>query len=231
MAQQILPQLIKNGKVERGWLGISMGEVNADLAEKLNLDMPRGALVKAVGMDSPAQKAGIQRGDVIISFAGQEIRDIHHLRNIVGATEVGKSVEVIVLRKGGEEKRLTVKLGKRTAEGMVALNERRQEQKAFAGLSVQDLTPAIAERYGYSAGETGVIVTQVAIGSDAEKKGIKPGFLIQEMEWMAIDNLETYTRVTKQLEAENKKRILLYVRLPNGRGGDYVTIAVSPLDR
>ena len=231
MAQQILPQLIENGKVERGWLGITMDEVSVDFAEKLKLDKPRGIIVKVVGMDSPAQKAGIQRGDVIISFDGQEIRDMHHLRHIVGATEIGKSVEVIVLRKGGEEKRLTVKLGKRTAETMAALNERRQEQATFAGLGVQDLTPAIAERYGYSASETGVIVTQVARGSDAEKKGIKPGCLIQEMEWITIDNFETYTRVTKQLEAEDKKRILLYVRLPNGRGGDYVTISVSQSDR
>ena len=231
MAQQILPQLIEDGKVERGWLGITMGEVSTDFAEKLNLDRQRGVIVKVVGMDSPAHKAGIQRGDVIISFDGQEVRDMHHLRNIVGATEIGKSVEVIVLRKGGEEKQLTVKLGKRTAETVMALSERRQEQTAFAGLSVQDLTPAIAERYGYSSGETGVVVTQVAIGSDAEKKGIKPGFLIQEMEWMAIDNLESYTRVAEQLEADNKKRILLYVRLPNGRGGDYVTIAVSQSDR
>ena len=231
LAQQILPQLIENGKVERGWLGISMTAVDADLTEKLNLDMSRGALVVAIGEKSPAEKAGIQRGDVIITFNGQEIRDTHHLRNIVGATEIGKSVEVVVLRKGGEEKRLTVKLGKRTAKTVMALDEKRMEQEAFAGLRVQDLTPAIAERYGYSTGETGVIVTQVASGSDAEKKEIKPGFLIQEMEWIAIDNLETYTSVTEKLKAENKKRVLLYVRLPNGRGGDYITIDVSPSDR
>ena len=230
LTQQILPQLIEDGKVERGWLGISMTEVSPDLAEKLNLDMPRGALVKAVGEKSPAQKAGIQRGDVVISFAGQEISDMHDLLHIVAATEVGKSVEVIVLRRGGEEKQLTVKLGKRTAEGLAELNEERQVQEAFAGLGVQDLTPAIAERYGYSSDETGVVVTQVMSGSDAEKKGIKPGYLIQEMEWTAIDNLETYTNVTERLNAENKKRVLLYVRLPDGRGGDYITVAVSPSD-
>ena len=83
-----------------------MSEVTTDLAEKLNLDMPRGALVKAVGEKSPAQKAGIQRGDVVISFAGQEISDLYDLLHIVAATEIGKSVEVVVLRKGGEEKTL-----------------------------------------------------------------------------------------------------------------------------
>ena len=237
MAQQILPQLIEDGKVVRGWLGITMNSVNADLAEKLNLDMPRGALVEVVGMESPAQKAGIERGDVIVSFNGQQVQDIHHLRHIVGATTVGKSVEVKVLRKG-KEKLLTVKLGKRTAETVATLRERRQEieeiqqkQEAFAGLSVQGLTPAIADRYGYSSDETGVVVTQVEKGSDAEKKDIKPGYLIQEMEWMPIDNLETYNRVAEQLRTENKKRVLLYVRLPNGGGGDYITVAVAKSDR
>ena len=130
-----------------------------------------------------------------------------------------------------KKKRLTVKLGKRTAENLATLNEERLVQEAFAGLSVQDLTPAIAERYGYSSDETGVVVTQVARGTDAEKKGIKPGYLIQEMEWTTIDNLETYTNLIEKLKAENKKRVLLYVRLPNARGGDYVTVAVSPSDR
>ncbi len=237
MAQQILPQLIEDGKVVRGWLGITMKLVNADLAEKLNLDKPRGALVEVVGKESPAEKAGIERGDVIVSFAGQQVQDIHHLRHIVGATKVGKSVDVKVLRKG-KEKLLTVKLGKRTAETMATLRERlpeieevQQVQEGFAGLSVEGLTPAIAERYGYSADETGVVVTQVEKGSDAEKKGIKPGYLIQEMEWMPIDSLEAYNRVAEQLKTGNKKRVLLYVRLPNGRGGDYVTIAVAKSDR
>lgn len=237
MAQQILPQLIEDGKVVRGWLGITMDSVDADLAEKLNLNKPRGALVEVVGIESPAQKAGIERGDVIVSFDGQHVQDIHHLRHLVGATKVGKSVEVKVLRRG-KEKLLTVKLGKRTAKTVSSLRERRQEQveipreqEAFAGLRVQDLTPAIAERYGYSLDDTGVVVAQVESGSDADKKGIKPGYLIQEMEWRPIDNLETYDRVAEQLKTENKKRVLFYVRLPNGRGGDYITVAIAKLDR
>ena len=120
-ARDNMVQLIERGEVERGWLGISMHPVDRDLAEKLNLEIPRGVLVEMVGMSSPAQKAGIQRGDVIVSFDGQEIRDWNHLRHVVGATKVGKSVDVVVLRKGGEEKQLTVKLGKRTEEAIAKL--------------------------------------------------------------------------------------------------------------
>lgn len=233
LARQILPQLIENGKVERGWLGISMDPVSPELAEKLNLDPPRGVLVEVVGPKSPAQKAGIQVGDVILTFDGQLIQDLYHLRHIVGATKVGKSVEVTVIRKGGEAKQLTVKLGKRTQETLASLSpevelpiirQADEEEGTLAGLQVQELTPEMAERYGYASGEKGVIVTQVESGSNAEKKGIKPGYLIQEMEWTPIDDLESYARIAKQLKVQNKRRVLLYVRLPDNLGGDYVTL-------
>ncbi len=236
-ARNNMIQLIEHGEVERGWLGIRMRAVDRDLAEKLNLAIPRGVLVETVGMKSPAQKAGIQRGDVIVSFDGQEIRDWSHLRHVVGATKVGKSVDVVVLRKGGKEKQLTVKLGKRTQEVSAALNESEEkespsvETESFAGIRVQNLTPAIAERYGYPSGEKGVIVTQVERGSDAAKKGIVIGSLIQEMEWISIDDLESYSRLAEQLTNENKKQVLLYVKSPNGQRGGYVTIKVSTSDR
>lgn len=248
MAQQVLPQLIKHGKVERGWLGISMRNVDQDLAEKLNFDTPRGAFVRGVSKGSPADKAGIQRSDVIVEFNGETIRDINDLMYVVAATEVGKSVEVIVLRDGTEEKRLTVKLGKRTEEVIAKLNaqlqeaenmrpelrgarlNRDEEKEAFAGLQVQNLTPAIAERYGYASDEKGVVVTQVESGSNAEKKGIVSGSLIQEMEWTEIDDLASYSRLVEQLTNENKKQVLLYVKSPNGQGSAYVTIKVSTSD-
>ena len=248
MAQQVLPQLIKHGKVERGWLGIGMKPVDSDLAKKLNFDAPRGAYVSGVSKNSPAEKAEIQRSDVIVEFDGETIRDIDHLMHVVAATEVGKSVEVIVLREDNQEKRLTVKLGKRTEESIAKLNaqlaetedirsevkglrQKLNELKTFAGLHVQNLNPAIVERYGYSSDEKGVIVTQVERGSDAEKKGIVPGSLIQEMEWMSIDNLETYSRLAERLTNEQKKQVLLYVKSPNGQGGAYVTLKASTSDR
>ena len=243
IAQQVLPQLIKHGKVERGWLGISMRNVDPDLAEKLNFDTPRGVSVQGVSKDSPADTAGIRRLDVIVEFNGETIRDSNHLMHVVAATEVGKSVEVTVLRGDNEEKRLTVKLGKRTEEVIAKLNtqlyeidnmrselkelqQKPDKNEAFAGLQVQKLTPAIAERYGYSSEEKGVVVTQVESGSNAEKKGIVPGSLIQEMEWTSIDDFESYSRLVEQLTNEKKKQVLLYVKSPNGQGGAYVTIKV-----
>ena len=249
MAQQVLPQLIKHGKVERGWLGISMRNVNPELAEQLNFDTPRGAFVRGVSKGSPADKAGIQRSDVIVEFNGETIQNINDLMHVVAATEVGKSVEVIVIRGDNEEKRLTVKLGKRTEAAIAKLNAQLyesdptrielgrarfnsdEEKESFAGLHVEKLTPAIAERYGYASDEKGVVVTQVESGSAAEEKGIVPGSLIQEMEWTTIDDLESYFRLVEQLTNEDKKQVLLYVKSPNGQGGAYVTIKVSTSDR
>lgn len=233
IAQQVLPQLIEKGKVERAWLGISMRSVNSDLAEKLNFETPRGAHVRAVGKDSPAERAGVQRGDVILEFDGETIRDSSHLMHLVGASEVGESVGMVVLRRGSEEKRLTVTLEKRTEEVLAKLSGEpdEEQQEAFAGLTVENLTSAIAERYGYAANETGVVVTDVAKGSDAEKKRIRPGYLIQEMEWRPIANLEAYSQLVEKLKAENKEKILLFVKSPDGRDGGYVTLEVSTSDR
>ena len=229
MAQQVLPQLIKNGKVERAWLGISMENVNQELTEKLNFDAPRGAHVTAVGKKSPAEKGGIQPEDVIVEFNGEAVRDTSHLMLLVGAAEIGKPVDLTVLRKGNREKRLTVKLEKRTEEVIARLNA--EQQEFFAGFQVQNLTSAIAEEYGYASDEKGVIVTGVERDSDAARQGIKLGSLIQEMEWTPIDDLETYSRLANQLKDAKKEQVLFYVKSPYGQGGGYVTVKVPTSDR
>ncbi len=238
IVQQNLTQLIENGKVIRGWLGIRMQEVNHDLAEKLQLDKPRGALVSSVMPESPAHDAGIQRGDVVIAFDGVEIRDITHLMHTVALTEVGKSVDVIVLRRGGKgkEERLTVKLGERTEEVLARFNEEQESgtvvpEKVFAGLHVRELTRALAERHGHSPDETGVIVTRVSERSHAARKGIRSGDLIQEMEYIRIRNLEDYSDVVNQLREKNEKRVLLYVKSPNRRRARYISLNINSDDR
>ena len=233
MARSIMPQLIENGKVVRGWLGISMSPVDFDLAEKLNMESPHGAQVTQVGKGSPAEKGGIRRGDVIIEFNGVKIRNFGHLKHVVGAAGVGKSVYVTVLR-AGKEKRLTIKLGKRTEAVLETLEDSQEvvpdmgePQTDFAGLRVQALTPAFIERYGYAPDETGVIVTHVEKESNAQKKGITPGTLIQEMEYTPIDNLEAYSALARRLAESEEKRILLYVKFPNGEGAGYVTLNLA----
>lgn len=234
VAQSLMPDLIEHGKIVRGWLGITMGPVGHDLADKLQFESPRGVVVHTVSKDSPAKKAGIRSRDVIVEFDGETVRDMRHLQHTVAATKVGKPVKLKVLRGGKQEKLLTVKLVERNAEVVAKLNQEAELgeiEEVFAGISVGDLTPTIARRYGYASSEIGVVVTDVESNSDAQRKGIRPGFLIQEIEWEPINNLETYSRIVNQLVKDNREQVLLYVKLSNGRGGEYVTINVHTSER
>ena len=224
LAKQIMTQLIEKGEVERGWLGVSLQPINYDLAEKLKLGEPRGALIAEAINGMPAEKAGIRRGDVIIEFDKIAIRDSNHLMHVVAAAGVGKTVEVKVIRDG-KEKVLRVKLGKRTQEvaersgGRLIPDE--DDTEAFAGIRVQGLTDELAARYGYES-ETGVIVAVVEPRSTAARAGIKVGTLIQEIEGVEISNLNDYREQIKAVKDQSK--ILLYVKQPNDGRPAYLTL-------
>ena len=160
LAKRIMTQLIEKGEVERGWLGVALQGIDYDLAEKLKLEEPRGALIREVYKGMPAEKAGIRRRDVIVEFDNIAIRDSNHLMHVVAAAGVGKTVEVTVIRNG-KEKVLRVKLEKRTQEVLTRLSGKggsvvpdADNTAAFASIQAQDLTDELAARYGYE-GETG----------------------------------------------------------------------------
>lgn len=223
LAKQIMTQLIEKGEVERGWLGVSLQPINYDLAEKLKLGKPRGALIAEAIDGMPAEKAGIRRGDVIVEFDKIAIRDSNHLMHVVAAAGVGKTVEVKVIRDG-KEKVLRIKLGKRTQEVAERSGGRpipdEDDAAAFAGIQVQGLTDELAARYGYE-GETGVIVTAVERRSSAARARIDVGTLIQEIEGVEISNLKDYREQIKAVK--DKSKILLYIRRPSG-GAAFITL-------
>ena len=227
LAKRIMTQLIEKGEVERGWLGVSLQPIDYDLAEKLKLGEPRGALITQAYKGMPAHKAGIRRGDVIIEFDKVTIRDRNHLRHVVASAGVGETVEVKVIRKG-TEKVLKVKLEKRTQEVLARLGgtQRRfipdeEDVEAFAGIQVQDLTNELAARYGYE-GESGVIVAAVERRSVAARAQIGVGTLIQEIEGVEISNLKDYREQINAVKDQTK--ILLYVRKANNGGAAFVTL-------
>ena len=227
LAKRVMTQLIEKGEVERGWLGVSLQPIDYDLAEKLKLEEPRGALIREAYKGTPAHKAGIRRGDVIVEFNKTTIRDMNHLMHVVAETGVGETVEVKVSRKGAE-KVLKVKLEKRTPEVLDRLAGRGErfvpdegDIGAFADIQVQNLTNELAARYGYE-GESGVIVAAVERRSPAARAGIGVGTLIQEIEDVEISNLKDYRERIQAVKDQPK--ILLYIRLPNNRGAAFVTL-------
>ena len=227
LAKRIMTQLIEKGVVERGWLGVALQAIDYDLAEKLKLEEPRGALIREVYKGMPAEKAGIRRRDVIVELDNIVIRDSNHLMHVVAAAGVGKTVEVTVIRNG-KEKVLRVKLEKRTQEVLTRLSGRggpvmpdADSTAAFAGIQAQDLTNELAAQYGYE-GESGVIVAAVERRSPAARAQIGVGTLIQEIEGVEISNLKDYRNQIKAVK--DKSKILLYIRQPNDRGAAFVTL-------
>ena len=190
MAKDLLPQL-KEGKVIRGWLGVMIQAVTPELKEKLDLKDEKGALVADVTKGGPADKAGIQRGDVIVSFDGREIKEMNELPYLVASTPVGKRVKVEVIRKG-ERKTFDVKVGKLEGEeGKPAVSEAQN-----LGMNVQEITPDLAARMGLSETE-GLVVVHVEPDSSGAEAGIRTGDIILEIDQEPAEDIEEFNRKTQ----------------------------------
>jgi serine protease Do len=187
-ANAIVQQLLQSGRVTRGWIGVSIQALDADIARSLGLDEPRGALVASVVPDGPAARAGIQQGDVILTFDGQRIRDSRDLTQRVGATAVGRSTRVEILRSGAR-RTLNLRLAERPSEQVLASTTPTPQAtpapqdgggvaQSSLGLSVRPLGAEDRARYELRANETGLVVTSVDPASDAAQKGVAAGDII-----------------------------------------------------
>ena len=206
-AKSVMSQLKEQGRVVRGWLGVTIQGITPEIKEKFGLKSTEGALIGEVAKDSPAEKGGLERGDVIISFDGKKVKEMKDLPPMVAETHVGSKAEIIVIRKG-MEKRLKVKIGELKEEAIMAATTTPEIEEGF-GLSVQELTPELAESLSLK-GEKGVVVSGVRKGSPASEAGLQRGDLIQEIEREPVENMDDYKRVMQ--ESASKKQILMIVR-------------------
>ena len=217
MAQEVASQLQNQGHVTRGWLGVNIQEVTPELAKSFGLKDNKGALVSQVVPNSPAEKAGIEQGDVILQFDGKEVSDSKELPRIVASTPVGKSVTVQIARDGKVTDR-QVKLGE--MEEKVEVAKAPSTHKRL-GIAVQNLTPEIAKGLGLKK-ETGVVVTQVEPGSPASDAGIQTGDVIREVNRKPVKDVEDF--VQKIEKAKDQDNVLLFVQ----RGQNSLFAAVTP---
>jgi serine protease Do len=186
LARGIQASLQKNGKVERGWLGISIQSVSRDMAEALGQKVPeggivRGALIGDVVPDSPAEKAGLQRGDLVTRIDGAEVKDANDLMNRVALLIPGSKAELTVIR-GGKERKITVSVGKRD-EGKLSRQEGGASGGSVAalGLAAADLDDAARRQYRIGKRvKEGAVVTQVDQDGPAAGSGIREGDVIVE---------------------------------------------------
>lgn len=206
LAKNIAEQLIEHGEVTRGYLGIVIQNLTAELAESFDVKPGKGILVAEVSEDSPAEKAGMRQGDVIVKFRGEPVSDVGDFRNRVALTAPGSRVELSVLRDG-KEKTLQVTIGKLTKDKLVA--EGPAQSAGEIGLTVQTLTPQLAEQFDAKLGE-GVVVTAVEPGSIAARAGIEVGSIILQVNRKPVKSAAEFQRAVKASASD--KRVLMLIR-------------------
>ncbi|HEC99598.1 MAG TPA: DegQ family serine endoprotease [Proteobacteria bacterium] len=187
IAKEIIVQLKEKQRVVRGWLGVAIQKMTPELARSFGIKEGKGALVGDVFAGSPADKANIKRGDVIIEFDGQKIDEMSDLPRLVANTPVGKTVTIKITREG-QEHTLTAKIAEMKEEKPPVA---KTNVEIKIGLSVQEITPEIAEKLGLED-ESGVIVAGVAPGSPAEDADFNQADIIKEINRKGIKNLIDY---------------------------------------
>ncbi len=179
MAENVMGQLIRTGRVRRGMLGVTVQGVTSDIASSLGLKEVRGAIVSKVEPDSPAARAGLEQGDVILTFNGQPVNDSNSLRNRVAGTMPGTRVALDVLRNGREQTMNAV-LGELPGSARASAEPASTNGHERFGLSVEPGTPEAARQLGLKDAH-GLVVDQVAPGSAASEAGIQPGDVIEQV--------------------------------------------------
>ena len=224
MAKTVMAQLIKNGKVRRGMIGVGIQDVTSDLAGNFGLKNVRGVIVTSISPNSPASKAGIKQGDVILSINGVNVNNGNDLRNHVAQTAPGTEITVGISR-GGSEQSMKVTLGelqpqKADAESEGGTSDGKAEQGKL-GMSLAPITPQTAQKFNLeNAPNNGLIVTEVQPGSPADEAGISQGDVILQVNRQAVKTAE---EVKMAMEKVKGTSVLFLI----DRGGQNLFISVQ----
>ncbi|WP_049641946.1 Do family serine endopeptidase [Candidatus Rhodobacter oscarellae] len=212
---KVVDQLQEFGETRRGWLGVRIQDVDEDTAEALGLVKASGALVTDVP-DGPAKQAGIESGDVIMTFDGTEVEDTRQLVRVVGATAVGKAVDVIIFR-GGEEVTLSVTLGRREeAEGAIPATApaapEEPVEKDVLGLTVTGMSDELRQQLGLAEDAEGLVVREVDETAQAYEKGLRAGDVITEAGQQKVNVVTDLEDRIAEAKDAGRKSLLLLVR-------------------
>jgi serine protease Do len=215
IAKGILKDLKERGSVTRGWLGVMIQKITPELAKSFGLNQREGALVGDVIPDGPAYKAGVKRGDVIVQFNGQAVKDMEDLPKIVAATTPNSVVNVEVIRDGLKKiLQVTIEVLQDVQAAVVA------KAADPLGMQVQDITKELAQSLQLE-GTEGVLVSDVTPGDSASESGIRRGDVIAEMNRSPVNSLQDYHRMLGSVK--KGASVLFLVK----RGGTTIYIAVK----
>jgi serine protease Do len=207
MAKNIKDQLVTEGKVTRGQLGVSISDLTNDIAEYFGLDSTKGVMVNEVVEGSPAQKAGLEVGDVILQINGRDVEGMGHLRNTIASIEPGTTIHLGVNRKG-TEKTLPVKIGELSD---VSARVSTPEPSRKLGFTVQEMTEDLSRHYGPGHPQ-GIIVSSVEPNSEASRKGIRPGTIILSVNQKEVRSVTDFNKALKGSTQSGKVLLMISER-------------------
>jgi serine protease Do len=223
MVKTIENQLNVHGKVTRGWIGVAIQDVDENLAKSFNLEKAEGILVSEVQEGSPAEKAGLKQGDVILRLNNKVLEDVNDLRNTISLIQPKTKVTLQITRDG-KNRDVEIIIGELPAnlnKSIKKIDGSKSALKQF-GLSFQNITPDLAEQFGYKR-DQGIVIGEVEPGSTAAMAGLKPGLLVEEVDKQRVHNLLELDKILQK--SNTPKRILLRVR--NGNFSQYVVLTTE----
>ncbi|MBX6321639.1 MAG: DegQ family serine endoprotease [Rhodospirillaceae bacterium] len=228
VAKPVIEQLRTKGTVERGWLGVQIQPVTPEIAAALGMGKERGALVASVQPDSPAAKADIRQGDVILSVDGRDVPEMRVLPRMVAELPAGKTVDITVLR-GGKEVTVPVTIGKMKPENdEVASAEEGSggpaaEESAPLGAEMTAITPEVREQFDLPDDATGVLITSVDPDGLAAEHGLRPGDIIESVSQTKVRRVADVNRLLEEAKAAKQSAVLLLIN----RQGTPLYVAVK----
>jgi serine protease Do len=218
----VIDQLRQFGETRRGWLGVRIQPVTDEIGEALGIKPTRGTLIAGIDDKGPAKAAGIETGDVIVKFDGKDIKETRDLTRQVADTPIDKDVEVVIIRKGKEEKK-TVKVGRLddTDKKLASIKPTTPDEKPVAvkkalGLDLADINEDLRRRYNIKENVKGAVITAVEQNSPASEKSLKPGDTSVEISQVTMANAAEVQKRVDQLKKEGRKSALFLVANPDG---------------
>lgn len=231
LAEPVITQLKKFGKIHRGWLGVKIQPVTDEVANSIGLKEAKGALVLEITPDGPASGSGLMPGDVIVKFAGREVNEMRSLPRIVADTPVGEKAEVTVLRKG-QTRNFSVKLGELPDDATLAKTAEGKEDAVPAapgdrvlGMALKPLTRSLKQQFGLPEATYGLLVVGVAPGSNAAEKNMQQGDVIMEVNQQRVETVDLLRSVVKA--AKDARREFVLLRIARGTDSVFVTLPVK----